>query len=384
MPYSSEVRVGVVSGTAPALGVSLTLWELSTTVDNANRLRHQQVDQDQISVQAAGGTRTGFSFFRGPDFLANNNHSISLAAYQSGLPGPMFRSGKLDTLPAGSPGNAAALVDILLIDPQRFTMTDINAMIPTPITLPDGNIVSTVTLSSAPPSRTLTLVATGPYGATTYTYTLAFTIDPSDDQFDPSGVLSATAIGTGSIVFTAGPGGGFQAFVDNLFAGLFVRKMTVDVIAAITARLNAAAATAGAAAAAAAGANSGLPPGVVLGVRSVVVASNGDLVLLPAIGCFGSIIDKFLAASPPGGSRCFIATAALGPDAIEVATLRTFRDRILRSTRAGRFAVALYERISPSIAALIARSSALRNLTRILVVNPAYRIAIRSLTRRRT
>ena len=162
MPYSSEVRVAVVSGTQPSIDVSLILWELSTTIDNANRLHNRQVDQDQVSVPVSGGTKTSFSLVRGPDFLANNNHSISLAAYQSGRPGPMFRSGRLETLPAGAPGNLGALVDVILVEQQRFTMAEINAMIPMPFTLADGNIVTTATLSSAPPSSNLTLVATGP------------------------------------------------------------------------------------------------------------------------------------------------------------------------------------------------------------------------------
>lgn len=383
MSYSSEVRVDSVGGLSQQVDVSLILWELFTTIDNANRVRHVAVDNEQISVSVSGGTKTPFSFVRGPDFLANNNHTISLAAYQSGSPGPMFRSGRLDSLPAGAPGNPAALVDVMLVEQQRFTMADINAMIHTPMTLPDGNTVTTATVTSAPPSRTLTLVATGPYGAATYTYTLTFTIDPSDDQYDLTRVLHATAIGRGSIVFTAGPGGGLQAFIDNLFAGLFVGSITNNVIATITTQLNNAAAVAGAAAAAAAGAPGGLPAGVVLGVRRVAVSQNGDLVMTPAIGCFGSLIDRFVAASPPRTtpSTCFIATAAHGADSIEVSTLRTFRDQCLLESNLGRSLVALYERLSPPIAVLIAKSPALRAITRKLIIFPAYKIANRSLTR---
>lgn len=384
MSYSSEVRVSTVKGASPSFNVSVILWELFTTIDNANRVRHMQVDQDQVSVPVSGGTIMPFSLVSGPDFLANRNHSISLAAYQRGIPGPMFRSGQLDTLPAGAPGNPDALVDVILVDQQRFTMAEMNARIPTPIRLPDGNTVTTVTVSSAPPSNTLTLVATGPYGATTYTYTLSFTIDPSDDQFDLASVLVATAVGSGTIVFSAGPGGGFQAFIDNLFAGLFVGQITTNVLAAITTSLNNAAVQAGAAAAAIAGVPSGLPPGVVLGVRRVGVAANGDIVISPTIGSFGPLINKFWAANPPSKSTCFIATAALGADSIEVSTLRTFRDTCLLESNLGRIFVALYERLSPPIAILIAKSPVLRAITRKLIVSPAYLIANRSLIRRST
>lgn len=385
MPYASEVRVGTATGDPPDMNVSLLLWELSTTIDNAGRVREQQVDQDNVTVAVSGGTTTSFSFVRGPDFLSNNNHSISLAAYQEGLPGPMFRSGRFETLPAGSPGDPNGLVDILLVDQMRIPMADINSMIGAtlPMTLPDGNVIDTVTVSSAPPSDTLTLVATGPYGATTYTYTLSFTITPSDDQVDLTSVLEANAVGSGSITFAANPGGGFQAFIDNLFAGLFVGRITSQVMADMTARLNTAAATAGASAAAAAGVPGGLPPGVILGARRVDVASNGDLVIFPAIGSLGSIINRFAAASPPvTTSRCFVATAVLDPEAVELSTLRRFRDERLLPTRAGRSVVAVYEGLSPPLAAFVARRATLRALTRRLFVRPAYLLARRSLRRR--
>jgi len=352
-------------------------------IDGDGRVRDARFNSDRVIVPVSGGNRTPFTLVRGTDFLANGRQ-ISLAAYQDGMPGPIFRSGRLQTLPAGAPGNRDALVSVILIGQQRFPIADINAMIPTPITLPDGNVVTTATVSSAPPSRTLTLVATGPRGTGTFTYTLNFTIDPSDDQYDLASVLTTNAVGRGSIVFTAGPGGGLEAFISNLFVGLFEAKITMGVMVEIIKILNNLAAAEGAKAAAAAGASGGLPANVVLGVRSVDVASNGDIVMSPAIGSFGSIIDKFVNASPPGGSRCFVATAALGSDAIEVATLRAFRDDLLLPTRAGRIIVAVYERLSPPFAALIARSLTLRAIARKLVIYPAYLIAKRSLARRAT
>src|SRR5262249_5919098 len=161
------------------------------------------------------------------------------------------------------------------------------------------------TVASAPPSRTLTLTATGPYGATTYTYTLPFTIDPLDDQFDLTRVVGANLAGTPSIAFAANPGGGVQAFFANLFSSLFIGHITSSVTQTITNMLNTSAASAAATAVAAAGFSGGLPAGVVLGARSVTVASNGDLVVSPAIGTFGSLVGKFLAAVPPSsGTKC--------------------------------------------------------------------------------
>jgi hypothetical protein len=375
MPYSSQVRVSTLSGTAPSGTVALTLWELFVTIDNSGRFRQQQVDQEQVSVQV-GGLPVPFAFTSGPSFTSNNNHTISLAGYQAGRPGPVFRSGRLDTLPAGAPGNTAALVDVLYLDQVRFTMAEINAMIPTPITLPDGTVISTATLTSAPPSNVLTLTATGPYGATTYTYTLTLTIDPWDDEFDLSHVLAASAVGHGTIVFAANPGGGFQAFIDNLFAGLFVGRITDNVVGEITSRLNSAAAAAGASAAAAVGVTA-LPPGVVLGVRIVAIDSSGDLIMAPAIGCFGSLVDRFVAAAPPSsaGGRCFLATAACAPTDPRLVTLRRFRDEVLGQHAAGRTFVAGYEAVSPPLARVIASRPVLASITRALLVRPAHRLA---------
>jgi hypothetical protein len=374
MPYSSEVRVASQVGTPLSGAVAIQLWEISTTFDNENRVRDQQVDQERVTVTVAGAVPSAFATMDGPSYSSRNNHDIALSAYESTLPGPIFRSARLASLPPGSPGVPSSLVDVMLLDAVRFTMIAINAMIPTPITLDDGNVVSTATISSAPPGRILTVVATGPYGRTTYTYTLPFTIDPSDDQIDLTRVLEANRAGTPTITFVAGPGGGFQAFLDSLFSGLFIGQITNRVLKTITDKLNASAATAAAAAVAAAGFTGGLPPGVILGVRSVVVVANGDLVMTPAIGTFGSIMNKFLATLPPttpsSGGGCFIATAVLGPNATEIQLLRQFRSQHLLPNCVGRMFIRVYELVSPPFARLIDRSAPLRFVVRRLLIEP--------------
>jgi len=82
---------------------------------------------------------------------------------------------------------------------------------------------------------------------------------------------------------------------------------------------------------------------------------------------------------PPGlpyFNDCFIATAAYGtPTAGEIEVLREFRDVVLLESAAGSRFVALYYRLGPPAAEVIARSDFLRTLVRELVVDPVVRMA---------
>jgi tetratricopeptide (TPR) repeat protein len=64
-------------------------------------------------------------------------------------------------------------------------------------------------------------------------------------------------------------------------------------------------------------------------------------------------------------SRCFIATAAYGyPQAYQIRILKLWRDNNLLSSRSGKTYVKIYYRISPKLAAVIARSKKLRAIVR--------------------
>jgi len=77
---------------------------------------------------------------------------------------------------------------------------------------------------------------------------------------------------------------------------------------------------------------------------------------------------------------CFVATAACGSAmAPDVVALRHFRDTVLRTSRAGRGFIVCYERLSPPLARLIARSPLLARLARALIVRPAHWLAERGL-----
>jgi hypothetical protein len=126
-----------------------------------------------------------------------------------------------------------------------------------------------------------------------------------------------------------------------------------------------------------------MPAGVVLSIRAVRAttrttstgATEAVIGVRGALGAFGGVTNKFPALSTGGGSTCFIATAAVGPDAPEVAVLRAWRDGWLRPRTGGAAVIAAYERLSPPVARRIADSPTRRALVRTLVVSPAARLA---------
>jgi len=62
--------------------------------------------------------------------------------------------------------------------------------------------------------------------------------------------------------------------------------------------------------------------------------------------------------------RCFVASAAFGPDAPETSALRSFRDRRLLPSAVGRGFVAVYYRLSPPLARVVGSSPLLASASR--------------------
>lgn len=78
----------------------------------------------------------------------------------------------------------------------------------------------------------------------------------------------------------------------------------------------------------------------------------------------------------PSRMGCFIATAAYGsPMVREVRALRQYRDRVLLRSAAGRRLVAVYYRMSPSLARLVERHPLLGALVRRALAPLAARVA---------
>jgi tetratricopeptide (TPR) repeat protein len=84
-----------------------------------------------------------------------------------------------------------------------------------------------------------------------------------------------------------------------------------------------------------------------------------------------------------GESKCWIATAACGSQSIEVLILRRFRDRnCAKGWKSA--AMRAYYRTAPALAQLVAKYPALQRSVRFLIIVPAARYALRSLTSKRS
>jgi hypothetical protein len=87
--------------------------------------------------------------------------------------------------------------------------------------------------------------------------------------------------------------------------------------------------------------------------------------------------------NPPKKGMCFVATATYGtPLETEVIVLSRFRDEVLLSSYLGRLFVERYYYVSPPIARLIACSSTLRSLVRVIFLQHIVRLVQQRMAKR--
>lgn len=87
-----------------------------------------------------------------------------------------------------------------------------------------------------------------------------------------------------------------------------------------------------------------------------------------------TLTEEALAEASPSKntSGCFIATAVYGTEsASEVMFLKGFRDDVLLSSAWGEIIVKIYYQISPPISKLISKHMILKNITKVLFIQPA-------------
>lgn len=223
----------------------------------------------------------------------------------------------------------------------------------------DIAVVATGTDTGLPPGDTFTL-----------TCTLSLVANGSIQQLDEPFLVQMSNVNFTAI---AGPGAGFSTAIINLFSGAIIAgradalekklqsQVNSGVLEMIATRINR-------------GTPATMPAGLVLSIRKVRAATMADgsapaIGISAALGAFDGVTSKFPAGATPG--PCFIATAAAGEYSSEVTQLRHFRDRALRSSAIGTQIVDLYQRISPPIAANIARARWRRRIILFLIVKPA-------------
>ena len=222
-------------------------------------------------------------------------------------------------------------------------------------------------------------------------YTATLTLIP-DETLQPLDEPFEIGLSNPSLTFVAGPGGGFMTAILNAVAGIINNSVGPTVKATVKGVVNT-----GVMSSVASRLNRECPApcrkawssSIRRVVRTDTTASGrrrnraGD----PRLRSAWSVRRRAqqvppLATGGGGGTgRCFIATAALPPAAVELEILRTWRDDVLRPRRSGRRFIAVYERVSPPLARVIARSALLRAVVRSTVVVPCARLARRSLER---
>lgn len=294
--------------------------------------------------------------------------------------GWLFRSGAFTTEPPSDP------IEVILAPEQLVGDSDLAGSISTPTTSGSTTVTSVTTMvNGIDIDFTATGTDTNLPSGDMFTFTATLKLIPNSKVMDEQSPFEI-ALTNPHLSFQAGTGHGFETAILNAISGPIYGHIEPQLHSTIRGLLNA-----GVLSTVATRINRGvpasMPPGVVLSIRSLRsttrTKSDGTtesvIGVLGALGAFGGVASKFPALS--GGGRCFVATAATSPAAAEVEVLQAWRDLRLRRYPGGARLIAAYERVSPQLAAWVARTPRRRLVARRLVVVPAAKLAARALRR---
>jgi hypothetical protein len=262
-PYSTDVTLLDLCGVS-SLPLTGRLWRLVPPTG-----------QTVLETTTTAGSRLGFS--------ANSSlgASVGVSLNTATLPGPLFRSGPLAVLPAGSPANAAGRITVTVPCPIGLNAAALNSLAGS-VALPPMSGVTISSVGLIPGSNALTLIVggtgtSGPFTAP-FTYTLTFGLTPSTNMNNPAEVVLVAPTGPGTITF----GGFWGGLLNSVLAPSVGPSITSSAVPAIQGGVNSAILTS------AAGAFPGgsLPPGATVSMGRVVITPSGAS-FTAAVGWFG-------------------------------------------------------------------------------------------------
>jgi hypothetical protein len=277
--YETEVIIYDLAGSVatPAEG---RMWSI-TPPSTAAVIESHPVQGGRISfvhVGAIAGKSIGISIHDAP------NPTFT---------GPLFRSGPFASLPPGSPGDPAGLIEIGVPPAVSIPLATLRAGLPTPgsIAVGSGVTVTSILATLGTGSATLAVGASMAislriFGTFTvsFTYTVSFTLSPSFNMNDVSEVCLLTPTGPAALTIPAG--GVLNAIIAGM-APIFEPALTRTVLSSVQTALN----TTILATAAGALNVPALPAGVVLSLRRVVITPAG-VALFAAVGAYGGLLNK--------------------------------------------------------------------------------------------
>jgi hypothetical protein len=376
MPYSVNITALDLSGGVPDVRITAGYTWTEVGGPQAVERRQDEVTLDVMSNVFLSQT-TPVTFSYAGDLAPPPSPNWFIALWIQEIPriasgtGWLFRSGRFTTEPPTDP------IEVILAPEELIGAAELAGAIGTlPMTSGSTTITGlTLAVAGADVALTATGTDTGLPAGVTFTYSATLVLIPNDslravdEPFD-------IRLDNPSLTFTAAPGTGLATALLNAVSGLIYNEVAPRVKATVKGLVNT-----GVLSTVATRLNRGvpatMPAGVVLSIRGVRATTRGTESVIGvrgALAAFGGVLNKLPALSG-GAGRCFIASAALHPEAQEVQVLRLWRDERLLIRPGGARLIGAYERISAPLAVFIARSDRRRALVRRLVVAPAARVA---------